>query len=597
MADRTRRELSLVSLSLVAVALGVATGIGAAVFRVLIAFFHNLFFAGEISVAFDANRLTPPSPFGPWILLAPVLGGLVVVFIVRRFAPEAKGHGVPEVMDAIYYKGGVIRPVVVFAKALASAISIGSGHSVGREGPIIQIGSAIGSVFGQWGRLATWQVITLVAAGAGAGIAATFNTPLGGVMFAIELMLPEVSARTFLPVVLATGTATYVGRMAFGLAPAFTLSLAEVSNVALPTNPALLPLYVALGVICGLAAFAFVRGLHGLEDVMEARLPNPYLRAVAGFAVLGGLFLLLQPTTGAYHVDGVGYGTIEEVLHGRLDVAETLFLLFVAKLFATTLSLASGASGGVFAPSLFLGATLGGAFGSLAGMLFPELDLTAAQFALIGMAAMVGGGTGAAMTAILMMFEMTTAYSVIVPAIIAVACAIGTRRALSSENIYTFKLLRRGHRIPKDRHTNMFLVRPAREVMAPVKGRIAVSGRLDRADVTLRPLVMEGETGYALLVRGRHVSGVMRIEDWRRFAGARAGDAQGSGEPPQVMRRFILARPGDLMVDVIRRMNRHHAELVLVAEEGHSSVHADEILGVIGDHELAAEVRASFDDR
>ncbi len=593
MTDHARRELSLVSLSFLAVILGVATGIGAAVFRALIALFHNIFFEGRLSFAFDANQLTPPSPFGAAIILAPIIGGLIVVFIVRRFAPEAKGHGVPEVMDAIYYKAGRIRPVVVFAKAVASAVSIGSGHSVGREGPIIQIGSAIGSVFGQWGRLATWQVITLVAAGAGAGIAATFNTPLGGVMFAIELMLPEVSARTFLPVVLATGTATYVGRMIFGIAPAFTLSMAEIANVVLPSNLGLLPLYVLLGAICGLAAFAFVRLLHELEDLMEARLPNPYFRAAVGFAILGCLMLLLQWTTGAYHVDGVGYGTIEEILLGRLDAAGLLFLLFAAKLFATSLSLASGASGGVFAPSLFLGATLGGAFGSVVGLLLPDLHLTAAQFALIGMAAMVGGGTGAAMTAILMMFEMTTAYSLILPAIIAVACAIGTRRALSSENIYTFKLMRRGHRIPKDRHTNMFLVRPARAVMAPVKGRIAVRGRIDRPDASFSPIELQDTAGYALVLRGRHVSGVMRIENWHQFEKARAQDP---ALRPPVMRRFVLAHPDDLMVDVIRRMNRHQADLVLVAEEGHRSVHAEDIMGVIAGPELAAEVRASFKD-
>ena len=150
------------------------------------------------------------------VILVPVIGGIGVTFIVSNFAPEAKGHGVPEVMDAIYYKGGVIRPVVAVVKSLASAIAIGTGAAVGREGPIIQIGSALGSTLGQIMRMPAGQRITLVAAGAGAGIAATFNTPIGGVMFAIELMLPEVSVNTFLPVALATGTATFIGRLFFG---------------------------------------------------------------------------------------------------------------------------------------------------------------------------------------------------------------------------------------------------------------------------------------------------------------------------------------------------------------------------------------------
>ena len=173
------------------------------------------------TVHYDANVFTAPSPWGALIILVPVLGAVAVTFLVNNFAPEAKGHGVPEVMDAIYYKGGVIRPVVALVKSLASAIAIGSGSSVGREGPIIQIGSALGSTLGQIIRMPVWQRISLVAAGAGAGIAATFNTPIGGVMFAIELMMPEVSVETFLPVAIATGAATFVGRWFFGDAPAF----------------------------------------------------------------------------------------------------------------------------------------------------------------------------------------------------------------------------------------------------------------------------------------------------------------------------------------------------------------------------------------
>ncbi|MCB2143748.1 MAG: chloride channel protein, partial [Rhodobacteraceae bacterium] len=205
---------------------------------------------------YDANLPTPPAPYGPLVIFAPVVGGLVVVWLVRSFAPEAKGHGVPEVMDAIYYRGGKIRPQVVLVKSLASALSIGSGASVGREGPIIQIGSGIGSVLGQLFRLRTWQVITMVAAGAGAGIAATFNTPLGAVLFAVELMLPEFSARTLIPVVLATGTATYVGRLAFGLAPAFLVASHDRPELFVPLSAEMLPLYVIFGIVTGVAATA-----------------------------------------------------------------------------------------------------------------------------------------------------------------------------------------------------------------------------------------------------------------------------------------------------------------------------------------------------
>ncbi len=180
--------------------IGVVAACGAVVFRGLIAFFHNLLFLGFISFAYEANVHTPPSPWGPFVILVPVLGAVGVAFLVSNFAPEAKGHGVPEVMDAVYYGRGIVRPVVALIKSLASALSIGSGGAVGREGPIIQIGSSFGSTLGQILRVPGWQRITLIAAGAGAGIAATFNTPIGGVLFAVEIMLHEVSARTLVPV-------------------------------------------------------------------------------------------------------------------------------------------------------------------------------------------------------------------------------------------------------------------------------------------------------------------------------------------------------------------------------------------------------------
>src|SRR5271166_1994488 len=266
-------RLGLVRLSLLAIVVGLVTGLGAVVFRDLIGLIHNITFLGIFSFDYEANVFTPPSPWGALIILVPVVGGQIVTFLITKFAPEARGHGVPEVMDAIYYQDGIIRPVVAVIKSIASALSIGTGAAVGREGPIIQIGSAIGSTLGQIVRMAPWQRITLVAAGAGAGIAATFNTPIGGVMFAIELMMPELSARTFLPVALATGVATFIGRLFFGLQPAF-----EVPSALLLDHPpsliALL-LYALLGVMMGFAATAFIRLLSAAEDGFD-RIRNPY---------------------------------------------------------------------------------------------------------------------------------------------------------------------------------------------------------------------------------------------------------------------------------------------------------------------------------
>ena len=312
-------------------------------FRDLIGLIHNVLFTGHAVVHYDANIFTAPAPWGALVILVPVLGAVGVTFLVTNFAPEAKGHGVPEVMDAIYYKGGVIRPVVALVKSLASAIAIGSGSSVGREGPIIQIGSALGSTLGQIVRMPAGQRIALVAAGAGAGIAATFNTPIGGVMFAIELMMPEVSVETFLPVAIATGTATFVGRWFFGDAPAFHVPALQA--MAVNANALLvLVLFAVLGALTGVAAAGFIRGLHLAEDLFD-RIRSRYLRHMLGMLILGVLMYLLFRTLGQYYVDGVGYATVQAVLAGQISTFWLLGLLCVCKALATSLSLGSGSSG------------------------------------------------------------------------------------------------------------------------------------------------------------------------------------------------------------------------------------------------------------
>src|SRR5271167_320483 len=224
-------------------AVGVIAGFGAVVFRAMIGAIHNLLFLGQFSFDYDANVHTPASPWGAWIILAPVLGAVVVAFLVKTFAPEAKGHGVPEVMDAIYHHDGRIRPIVAVIKSLASAVSIGSGGSVGREGPIIQIGAAFGSTLGQVIAMPARQRAVLIAAGAGGGIAATFNTPIGGVLFAVELLLVEINARTLFPVSLSVAIATVIGRAAFGSKPSF--------DVAAQPSEHLLVGAVALAVLLG----------------------------------------------------------------------------------------------------------------------------------------------------------------------------------------------------------------------------------------------------------------------------------------------------------------------------------------------------------
>ncbi len=421
--------MGMLILCLLALGVGIFTGIGAVALRSLIGLIHNLMFNGVFKIAYDANILEGPSRWGNWVILSPILGGLLVVYMVERFAPEAKGHGVPEVMDAIFYKRGNIRGIVAVIKSLASALSIGSGASVGREGPIIQIGAALGSSFSQAIGLSAGQKITLLSAGAGAGIAATFNTPLGGVLFAIEILLPEVSNRTFLPVVIATGASTLVGRILIGPNPAFA-----VPEVFFPSASAFgveeAIAFTLLGALCGVAAWAFIRLLVFMEDGFPKLPGNIYTQNIVGMALVGLMMVGFTHAFGHSYVDGVGYGVIQSILDKGMTATSLLVLLFALKLLATTISLGCGASGGIFSPSLYLGATLGAAFASLATLVLPNAGLTLPSAAIVGMAAMVGAGTGGVMTAIVMMFEMTRDYAIIVPVIVAVAVAAGVRRAL-----------------------------------------------------------------------------------------------------------------------------------------------------------------------
>jgi chloride channel protein, CIC family len=446
---------------------GIIAGLGAVVFRDLIGFFHNLFFLGKFSVAYDANVHTPPSPWGPLVILVPVLGALVVAFLVKNFAPEAKGHGVPEVMDAVFNLKGVIRPVVSVVKALASALSIGSGGSIGREGPIIQIGSSFGSTVGQLLQLSEWQRIVLIAGGAGAGIAATFNTPVGGALFAMEIVISEVSARTLVPVLIATATGTYVGQLFFGPHPSFLIPALEANYFRL-TAPHMLPAYAVLGIIAGLVSALFIWSLYAFEHFFENHVKGGYyVQHAIGMLMVGLLMYALMFRFGHYYVEGVGYATIQDLLSGVQFPLHLVLLLFVLKLLSTCLTLGSGASGGVFSPSLFLGATMGCAYGMLLHRWLPSLDISLPAFAIAGMASVVGGATGAALAAIVMIFEMTLDYTVILPMTLTVAISYGVRWAVIRDSIYTRKLALRGEAIPERLRVDVQIERPGTDIPHP----------------------------------------------------------------------------------------------------------------------------------
>jgi CIC family chloride channel protein len=443
---------------LLALAIGVGTGAGAGavVFRYLILWFTVLF-SGHEDYSAAGHAPHPLLPvLGPWfVVLAPIVGGLLYGPLVDWFAREARGHGVPEVMLAVATQGGRIRPQVALVKSLASAICIGSGGSVGREGPIVQIGSALGSGFGQLLRVPESRLRLLVACGAAGGISATFNAPIAGVVFALELILRDFEAESFGVVVPASVVANVIGRAAFGSSAFLALPPFQLTSLAEYGS------YAVLGILAAFTGVGFIRALYGLEDLADRLWRGPeWLRPAVGGVMLGLLLLALP------QMYGVGYPALEGAIRGHYAVG-FLLLLLVGKMIATSLTIAIGGSGGVFAPSLFIGAMLGSAFGGVVQQL-PGLHGPAGAYGLVGMGAVFAGAARAPLTAIIIIFELTGDYQIILPLMFAIALATGGSRLLSADTIYTLKLRRRGVDITGSRGIDVMKTLRVRDAMSPV---------------------------------------------------------------------------------------------------------------------------------
>jgi CIC family chloride channel protein len=414
---------------------GIGAGLGAVLFRRLIDWIHNFAYSDIAGI------------FAEWyplhLIIIPALGGAIVGPLVYYFAREAKGHGVPEVMEALELRGGKIRPRVVVVKALASSVCIASGGSVGREGPIAQIGSALGSFVGQTLKLSEERVRTLVACGAAGGIAATFNAPIAGAVFALEVLLRRFGSVYFGAVVISAVTADVIAHYFEGdsrtfLTPEYTMQ-----------SPWELLLYTLMGFVAALAAVGFSRLLYFSEDIWNLiRIPEP-TKPLFGGILLGLLGIVSYQIDGFPRVFGVGYETIENTLFSQLTLQVTFGLLLL-KLLATTLTLGSGGSGGIFAPSLFMGAMLGASFGQIAHTIFPEIVAPSGAYALVGMAAFFGGVAHAPITAILILFEMTGDYQIILPLMLSTVLSTIVAKNLSPDSIYTLKLKRRGVELSED---------------------------------------------------------------------------------------------------------------------------------------------------
>ncbi len=459
---------------------GALTGLGVVGFRALIDAITALSF-GSGSVLEGAKML-------PWPvrLALPAVGIVIAWTLSRLFAREGAGQGVPEVMEAVSLKGGRIRARFMVVNAIASSITIGTGGSVGREDPTIQIGSSIGSTVGQLFRLDDHHVRLLVACGAAAGLAAAFNAPVGGVIFAVEIILGSAAIRTFSPIVVSSVIATAITRWLLGDTPAF-----RIPHISLESGTELVN-YAVLGLIAGLAGVVFIKLLYGIGDRL-AGLPSIATPLVGGLLV--GAIGLAMPA-----IYGLGYESIDTVLH-QPEAMGVLALLVVAKMFATSLTLGGGGSGGILVPSLFIGAMLGGLWGDLVNQV--EFWPTAAPpaYALVGMAAVVAATLHAPLTAIIVIFELTGNYAIILPVMLASIIASIVSITLQAESIYTMKLYRRGVHLREHSRASAILRTLLSDVMSETSQRL--EPRLPFGEMVDRVLASAGGCHYVIDDEGR----------------------------------------------------------------------------------------------
>ena len=434
------------TLYLLAIAVGILGGYGAILFRLLIKGAQFVFYQNGQDFLSFAHKV----PFYLKILI-PALGGLLVGLIVRWGTEKARGHGVPELIEAVVLRGGRISWRVATARVSAAAVTIGSGGSVGREGPIIHIGSFLGSAVAQLMRLTRDKERILMSCGAAAGISATFHAPIAGMLFAVEVLLGDFSLGTFSPIVLASVTAAVISGFHLGSFPAFIIPSFQAGSIWE------YGLYPLLGIVCGLIAVGFTTSLYFSEDRFNG-LPMPaWLRPALGGILLGSMLLLVP------QVFGVGYGAINLALMNKMSLS-LMGALILAKILATSISLGSGSTGGILAPSIFIGAMTGGTFGWLAGQLLPGLPAVS-SYALIGMGALVAGSIHAPVTAILLVFELTSNYHIILPLLLACILSTITASLLKRGSIYSLKLMRRGVEISRGREQTILKNIMVKDVM------------------------------------------------------------------------------------------------------------------------------------
>ena len=554
-------------LLILSVVVGASTGLASV-------FFVKLIFAIQ---DFSYGTVSGLLPFlGKWIyVIVPIMGGLLVGPLILM-AQEAKGHGVPEVMQALILRGGRIRARVAAAKITASALCIGTGGSAGREGPIIQVGAALGSSIGQVLRLSDERIRNLVACGAAAGIAATFNAPIAGVAFAIEVLMCGLQMRAFGNVVIAAVSASVVSRSIIGDKFAF-----QVPSYSLNSSVEIL-LYLILGLVAAIVGIMFMKMLNFSEDVFDNwKFPQLFKPAVGGLllGVLGLLYMNLPNLTfplgsGGHgagletpipHMYGSGFPFIQAAIQGNASLWILVMLIFLKPL-ATSFTLGSGNSGGVFAPSLFIGAMLGGAMGHLFSYWFPSIGDNTGAFALVGMAAVFSATARAPLTAMLIVFEMSNDYFMILPLMVAGVTASYFSQWLHPESIYTMKLAKRGVRFVDGRDMDIMQGVKISEVM---KSKPVTIHRDSPVSEVMALFQETNILGFPVLANDNKLCGIITLQDVHRAQSKEDFSSKGLKVADLAVEDPITVFPDEPIWMAIQKMSpRDLARLPVISRDG-----------------------------
>src|SRR5579871_5946821 len=556
-------EFRMVLMSFLAGGVGLLAGLIAFVLYKLIGLFTNLFFFQHFSFMF---RSPGSHQLGPWVIALPAAGGLVVGLLAKYGSPKIRGHGIPEAMEAVLVSRSRIQPRVAILKPISAAIAIGTGGPFGAEGPIIQTGGAMGSLIGQIVHTTASERKVLLACGAAAGMSATFNTPIAAVILAIELLLFEFKARSFIPLVIASVLAAAVHMQLLGAGPMFA-----VANMNFGV-PRALPFYLLLGLLCGLAAVGFSKLLYFVEDLFE-KLPIDEL----WWPAIGALGL---GTIGYFvpRVLGVGYDTIGDILNGSL-AWKLLLIVMVAKSAALVISLGSGTSGGLLAPMFMSSAAMGGVFALVVDKLFPTADLSAGAFALVAMGAVFGAASRATFSFIIFAFEITRDYNSVLPLMLVCVIADGIAMLMMPRaSIMTEKLARRGLHIHQDYEADVLhqvRVRETMDASAPtLPANMKVSELADR--IARHDPEVSRHQGIFVVNEAGELMGIITRGDIMRALEASPNGA--STLLDTATRDVVVTYPDESLHEASAKMLQNNVGRLAVVERGNER----KIVGYLG---------------